>query len=271
MSNFEIELAERIKGLPKYLFAKIDDMKKEALDKGMDIIDLGVGDPDLPTFEPIVKKLKEAVDNPENHRYPSYIGLLQFRQAVAAWYKKRFNVSLDPQNEVLSLIGSKEGIGHIHLAFINPGDIVLVPDPAYPVYKAGTILAGGTPYIMPLLKENGFLPDLSSIPKDIYEAAYLDGASYLTRLRTLTIPLLKPFVNIAIVLNVIYVFNSFPIIWILTEGGPSNSTDILPTYLYKMAFQYGEIGLAAAVSIIMLAILLSFTFVYAYFAMKEKK
>ncbi len=112
---------------------------------------------------------------------------------------------------------------------------------------------------------------LTSIPKDIYEAAYLDGASYLTRLKTLTLPLLKPFINIAIVLNVIYVFNSFPIIWILTEGGPSNSTDILPTYLYKMAFQYGEIGLAAAVSIIMLALLLAFTVIYAYFAMKEKK
>ncbi|PHR70912.1 MAG: ABC transporter permease [Arcobacter sp.] len=112
---------------------------------------------------------------------------------------------------------------------------------------------------------------LSSIPRDIYEAAFLDGASYFTRLRTLTLPLLKPFINIAIVLNVIYVFNSFPIIWILTEGGPSNSTDILPTYLYKMAFQYGEIGLAAAVSIIMLSLLLMFTFIYAYVAMKEKK
>ncbi len=112
---------------------------------------------------------------------------------------------------------------------------------------------------------------LTSIPTDIYEAAYLDGSSYWNRLRTLTLPLLKPFINIAVVLNVIYVFNSFPIIWILTEGGPSNSTDILPTYLYKMAFQYGEIGLAAAVSMIMLTLLLMFTFVYAYFAMKEKK
>jgi len=115
------------------------------------------------------------------------------------------------------------------------------------------------------------LGGLTSIPTDIYEAAYLDGSSYFQRLRTLTLPLLKPFINIAVVLNVIYVFNSFPIIWILTEGGPSNSTDILPTYLYKMAFQFGEIGLAAAVSIIMLSILLGFTFVYAYVSMKEKK
>jgi multiple sugar transport system permease protein len=116
-----------------------------------------------------------------------------------------------------------------------------------------------------------FLGGLTSVPHDIYEAAYLDGASYWQRLKTLTLPLMKEFINIAIVLNVIYVFNSFPIIWILTQGGPSNSTDILPTYLYKMAFQYGEIGLAAAVSIIMLVILLVFTFIYAFVAMKEKK
>lgn len=116
-----------------------------------------------------------------------------------------------------------------------------------------------------------FLGGLTSIPTDIYEAAYLDGSSYLQRLRTLTIPLMKPFISIAIVLNVIYVFNSFPIIWILTEGGPSNSTDILPTYLYKIAFQYGEIGLAASISIIMLSILLIFTFIYAYVAMRGKK
>ena len=112
---------------------------------------------------------------------------------------------------------------------------------------------------------------LTSIPTDIYEAAYLDGSSYWQRLKTLTLPLLKPFINIAVVLNVIYVFNSFPIIWILTEGGPSNSTDILPTYLYKLAFREGEIGLASALSVIMLLILLSFTIVYAYFAMKKER
>jgi len=111
---------------------------------------------------------------------------------------------------------------------------------------------------------------LTSIPSDIYEAAYLDGSSYWQRLKTLTLPLLKPFINIAVVLNVIYVFNSFPIIWILTEGGPSNSTDILPTYLYKLAFRDGEIGLAAALSVVMLLILLSFTIVYATIAMKKE-
>jgi multiple sugar transport system permease protein len=116
-----------------------------------------------------------------------------------------------------------------------------------------------------------FLGGLTSIPSDIYEASHIDGASYFQRLTTITIPLLKPFISIAIVLNVIYVFNSFPIIWILTEGGPSNSTDILPTYLYKMAFQYGEIGLAAAISMIMLAILLCFTIAYAYLTTKGNK
>jgi len=110
---------------------------------------------------------------------------------------------------------------------------------------------------------------LTSIPTDIYEAAYLDGSSYWQRLKTLTLPLLKPFINIGVVLNVIYVFNSFPIIWILTEGGPSNSTDILPTYLYKLAFREGEIGLASALSVIMLLILLGFTLIYAYFAMRK--
>ncbi len=111
---------------------------------------------------------------------------------------------------------------------------------------------------------------LTSIPTDIYEAAHLDGSSYWQRLKTLTLPLLRPFINIAVVLNVIYVFNSFPIIWILTEGGPSNGTDILPTYLYKLAFRDGEIGLAAALSVIMLLILLGFTLFYAYFAMKKE-
>lgn len=116
-----------------------------------------------------------------------------------------------------------------------------------------------------------FLGGLTSIPEDIYEAAFLDGGSYWHRFKTLTLPLLKPFINIGVVLNVIYVFNSFPIIWILTEGGPSNSTDILPTYLYKLAFQFGELGLAAAVSLIMLGLLLIFTMLYAFTSMRTIK
>jgi LL-diaminopimelate aminotransferase len=148
-------------------------MKQEAIARGVDIINLGVGDPDLPTPAPIIERMKLAAAEPRNHQYPSYEGLLSFRQAVAGWYKRRFGVTLDPASEVLTLIGSKEGIGHVPLAFIDPGDVVLVPSPGYPVYPVATGFAGGTSYIMPLKKENRFLPDLAAIPKDIAKKAKL--------------------------------------------------------------------------------------------------
>lgn len=173
-----IELAKRVKDLPPYLFAQIDAMKTEALQKGVDLIDMSIGDPDIPTPAHIIEAMKKAVDNPEHHRYPSYSGMLSYRTAVADWYRRRFNVSLDPQSEVLSLIGSKEGIGHIPLAFINPGDVVLVPSPGYPVYEIGTLFAGGTPYFMPLLDENAFLPDLKSIPSDILKKTKMMFLNY---------------------------------------------------------------------------------------------
>src|SRR5579884_2462741 len=173
MSGFPIEYATRIKTLPPYLFAAIDEMKQKAIARGVDIINLGIGDPDLPTPAPIIERVKRAAANPKNHQYPSYEGLLTFRSAVADWYKRRFGVSLDPATEVLTLIGSKEGIGHIPLAFVDPGDIVLVPSPGYPVYPVGTTFAGGVPYVMPLLKQNGFLPDLTAIPNDIAGRAKL--------------------------------------------------------------------------------------------------
>ncbi len=159
--------SERLSQLPPYVFVEIDRKKKQAIQRGIDIIDLGVGDPDLPTPQHIRDAMKRAIDEPKYHRYPFGSGLLEFRKAIARWYKVRFGVELDPENEVHALIGSKEGIGHIHLAFVNPGDVVLCPEPAYPVYKIGTIFAGGTPYFMPLLEENGFLPDLDSIPEEI--------------------------------------------------------------------------------------------------------
>ncbi len=155
--------ADRIKNLPPYLFAAIDKAKQEARTRGVDVIDLSVGDPDLPTPEHIVKALNKAASDPSNHKYPSYEGKLAFRKAVADWYKRTFNVELDPTKEVLTLIGSKEGIAHAPLAFINPGDAALVPDPAYPVYRTATVFAGGEPVIMPLLRENKFLPDLEAI------------------------------------------------------------------------------------------------------------
>jgi len=156
--------ADRIKNLPPYLFAAIDKAKQEARARGVDVIDLSVGDPDLPTPAHIVEALREAAKDKANHQYPSYEGKLTFRTAVADWYKRTFNVDLDPGDEVLALIGSKEGIAHAPLAFINPGDAALVPDPAYPVYRTATAFAGGEPVIMPLLRENKFLPDLEAIP-----------------------------------------------------------------------------------------------------------
>jgi LL-diaminopimelate aminotransferase len=156
--------ADRIKNLPPYLFAAIDKAKQEARARGVDVIDLSVGDPDLPTPAHIVEALREAAKDTSNHQYPSYEGKLTFRKAVADWYKGTFNVDLDPGDEVLALIGSKEGIAHTPLAFINPGDAALVPDPAYPVYRTATAFAGGEPVVMPLLRENSFLPDLEAIP-----------------------------------------------------------------------------------------------------------
>lgn len=173
-----IEKAKRIDHIPPYLFAEIDKKKEEMRKKGMDLIDLGIGDPDLPTPGPIIERLKKAAGDPRNHRYPSYEGMLPFRQAAAAWFEKRFHVSFDPKTEVLALIGSKEGIAHIPLAFVNPGDYVLVPSPGYPVYRVSTLFAGGTPYFLPLLKENGFLPKLSEIPGEVAERSKLLFLNY---------------------------------------------------------------------------------------------
>lgn len=176
--EISIELAKRVKNLPPYLFAAIDRMKQDAIKKGVDLIDLSIGDPDIPTPKHIVERMKRVVGNPVHHRYPSYEGMLSFRQAVADWYKRRFNVSLNPETEVLSLIGSKEGIGHIPLAFINAGDVVLVPLPGYPVYPVATLFAGGKSHIMPLIKKNNFLPDLKSIPANILKKAKLMFINY---------------------------------------------------------------------------------------------
>jgi len=173
-----IEQADRLKQLPPYLFAELDRKKAEARSKGVDVIDLGVGDPDLPTPDNIINRLAEAAREPKYHRYPSYTGMNEFRKAVSRWYRKRADVDLDPIQEIVSLIGSKEGIAHIPLAFINPGDVVLVPSPAYPVYAIATMFAGGTPYEMPLLKENDFLPDLGIIPGDILAKAKMMFINY---------------------------------------------------------------------------------------------
>lgn len=174
----KIEKAQRIEQIPPYLFAQIDKKKEEMKQKGMDLIDLGIGDPDLPTPEPIIERMKRALEDPRNHHYPSYEGMIEFRTAAARWFEKRFGVRFDPKTEVLTLIGSKEGIAHIPLAFVNPGDYVLVPSPGYPVYRVATLFAGGIPYFMPLLKENRFLPKFSDIPREVAERSKLLFINY---------------------------------------------------------------------------------------------
>jgi len=175
---FKVELAHRIKQLPPYLFKEIDRMRDEVRARGVDIIDLGVGDPDLPTPAPIIDKLYEAAKDPKNHQYPAYSGMKEFNKCAARWLKKRFGVEADPATQICTLIGSKEGLAHIPLAFINPGDISLVPSPAYPVYQTATLFAGGTAHIMPLTKENSFLPDLDTIPPDVTAKAKLMFLNY---------------------------------------------------------------------------------------------
>ena len=172
------EKAERLKKLPPYLFKEIDRKKSEVRARGVDIIDLGIGDPDLPTPPHIIEALKKAAEDPGNHRYPSYSGMGDFKEAVAKWYQERFGVELDPDTEVVSLIGSKEGIAHFPLAFVNPGDVALVPAPAYPVYHIATMFAGGESYFMPLLSENRFLPDLNAIPDEITSRARIMFINY---------------------------------------------------------------------------------------------
>jgi len=174
----EIVEAERLKKLPPYLFKEIDRKKAEVKARGVDIIDLGVGDPDLPTPEHIIAALKKAADNPAHHRYPSYSGMTTFKETVAQWYHDRFGVALDPGTEVVSLIGSKEGIAHFPLAFIDPGDVALVPTPAYPVYNIATLFAGGEPFFMPLVSENRFLPDLDAIPEGVAARAKVMFINY---------------------------------------------------------------------------------------------
>jgi LL-diaminopimelate aminotransferase len=170
--------SDRINALPPYLFAAIDEARDQMIAAGVDVIDLGVGDPDLPTPAHIVEAIKEAVCNPETHHYPSYAGMLEFRKAAAEWCKKYKGIELDPATEVLSLIGSKEAVAHIPIAFVNPGDVVLYTDPGYPVYKIGTLFAGGEPYPLPLKVENKFLPDLDAIPEDVLKKAKLFFFNY---------------------------------------------------------------------------------------------
>jgi LL-diaminopimelate aminotransferase len=173
-----MQLAQRVEQLPPYLFAEISRKIAQKRLEGVDVVSFGIGDPDLPTPPNVIAALKAAADLPANHRYPETDGLPELRRAFAEWYAERFRVSLDQDSEVLPLIGSKEGIGHAPLCLIDPGDIALVPDPAYPVYAVGTLFAGGSAYPLPLLVENGYLPDFEAIPAEVAQRAKMLWLNY---------------------------------------------------------------------------------------------
>lgn len=173
-----MNLARRMRSIPPYLFADLDRKRAALRAKGVDVISLGIGDPDLPTPPHIVAALVEAARNPATHAYPPYEGTLEFRQAVAAWYVRRFGVSLDPEHEVLTLIGSKEGLAHVPWVFLDPGDVALVSDPGYPVYATATLMAEGEPYAVPLDRDRGWLPDLTAIPDAVARRAKVFFLNY---------------------------------------------------------------------------------------------
>ena len=170
--------ARRLTELPPYLFAELDRKKARLQARGVDVVDLGIGDPDLPTPARIVEAARRALGNPAHHRYPDPRGYPPFREAVARFYEERFGVALDPDHEVIPLIGSKEGIAHFSLAFLDPGDLSLVPDPSYPVYRIGAGFAGAEALSMPLRKEKAFLPDLDAIPAEALERAKVIFLNY---------------------------------------------------------------------------------------------
>ena len=170
--------AKRIEKLPPYLFAEIDRKVAEAKARGADIISFGVGDPDLPTPRHVVDALAKAAADPATHRYPSYTGMPEFRVSIAEWYQKRFGVTLDPDTQVQPLVGSKEGIFHLPVAFIDPGDVALIPDPGYPVYETGTILAHGEPVLMPLTADNDFVPDLTALSHETLDKTRVMWLNY---------------------------------------------------------------------------------------------
>ncbi len=190
------ELSERMTKIPPYLFAEIDAMKRKKLQEGMEVIDFGVGDPDLPTPRHVVEAMQKAVEKVERQKYPSYEGMIEFRESAANFYRRRKGVKLDPEKEIVALIGSKEGIAHLPLAFVNDGDIVLVPEPGYPVYHSSTLLADGIPYEMPLKEETRFLPDLESIPDDVARKAKIMFLNYPNNPTAATAP--KEFIKEAI-------------------------------------------------------------------------
>ncbi|MCJ7521440.1 MAG: LL-diaminopimelate aminotransferase [Dehalococcoidia bacterium] len=173
-----MQLAKRIENLPPYLFVGISKKIAEKRAQGEDVISFAIGDPDIPTPQNIIDRLCQAAQDPANHRYPESDGLSQLRQAISSWYQRRFGLAFDPDKEVLPLIGSKEGIGHVALCFIDPGDLALVTDPGYPVYSMGTMFAGGECFFLPLTEDNDFLPDLDRVPTEVAQRAKMLWINY---------------------------------------------------------------------------------------------
>lgn len=177
-ASINIKPSDKLLKLPKYIFAELDEWKEEARSRGVDLIDLGIGNPDGATPEPIVQAALESIKNPISHGYPSFRGKIEFRRAIADWMKRRYNVAVDPATEIQTLIGEKEGLANVAMAFTNPGDINIVPDPYYPVLSRGTWIASGEVFHVKLKKENDFLPDLNEIPEDIAKRAKIFFINY---------------------------------------------------------------------------------------------
>ncbi len=173
-----MEVSKRLKQIPPYVFAQIDQKRQALVAQGIDVINLGIGDPDGPTPSHIVETAKQALDNPVNHHYPPFGGMMEYKEAISSWFSSRFNVNLNPKTQITSLIGSKEGLHNTIMAYIDSGDLALIPDPAYPVYRTSTILAGGETYFMNLSEENDFLPDLEAIPQNVLNSAKLMLLNY---------------------------------------------------------------------------------------------
>jgi LL-diaminopimelate aminotransferase len=173
-----IKPSDKITTLPKYAFAELDEWKEIERAKGNDLIDLGIGNPDCPTPQPIVDAAVKSLQNPENHGYPCFKGKIEFRRAIAKWMKDRYNVDIDPETEIQTLVGAKEGLANVAMAFTNPGDINIVPDPYYPVLSRGTWISSGEVHHVPLLKENNYLPDLKSIPEEVAQRAKIFFVNY---------------------------------------------------------------------------------------------
>lgn len=188
MSLSWIKSADRLNALPPYVFARLDELKARAREQGLDLIDLGMGNPDGSTPQPVIEAAVAALQDPENHGYPPFEGTASFRASIARWYLRRYNVELDPDSEALPLIGSKEGLTHLALAYINPGDLVLVPNPAYPAHFRGPLIAGGQIHPLILKPEQNWLIDLSTIPEAVAQQAKILYFNYPSNPTTATAP-----------------------------------------------------------------------------------